>query len=143
MDDPSLMHCYRCGWVWRPRGAEVRLCPRCKSRKWEVPELHVIRPGKGLGVRDLKPDQRSTILEICERHGARNVRVFGSFARQQATPKSDLDLLVALDPGTSLFDQASLEIDLEEVLGRKVDVVPERGLRWTIRPQVLFEAVPL
>lgn len=75
--------------------------------------------------------------------GFSHVRVFGSVRRREATKTSDVDLLVDREESTSLLDRAALMTDLEEILQRKVDVVPEEGLHWLIRPQVLFEALPL
>jgi uncharacterized protein len=69
--------------------------------------------------------------------------VFGSVRRGEATKDSDIDLLVAPGPDASLLDRAALGCDLEELLGRKVDVVTDGGLHWLIRPQVLFEAAAL
>jgi len=86
---------------------------------------------------------RDQILRLAERHGARNVRIFGSVARGEAHPGSDLDLLVDLEPGRSLFDLGGLLTALQELLGRPVDVVTERGLRSRIRTRVLSEAVLL
>jgi predicted nucleotidyltransferase len=77
------------------------------------------------------------------RRGFRHVRVFGSVRRSQATPTSDVDLLVDREPGTSLLERAALGLELERLLRRKVDVVPEESLHWLLRPQVLFEAEPL
>lgn len=87
--------------------------------------------------------RRSDILVIAARHGARNVRVFGSVARGDARPDSDIDILVDLDPGRSLFDLGGLLYDLQALLGVDVDVVTEKGLRPRIRAQVIQEAVPL
>ena len=70
---------------------------------------------------------RDEILAIAQRHGASNVRVFGSVARGEAGPDSDVDILVDLELGRSLLDHAQLQIDLEALLGRKVDVVAARG----------------
>ena len=84
--------------------------------------------------------ERTTILDIARRHGAGNVRVFGSVARGDARPESDIDFLVDLEPGRSLFDLGGLAMDLEEFLGRPVDVVTERGLRERIRANVLRDA---
>ncbi|MFO0966282.1 MAG: nucleotidyltransferase family protein [Gemmataceae bacterium] len=86
---------------------------------------------------------RAAILETAARHGARNVRVFGSAARGEDDEESDIDLLVDLEPGRTLFDLGGLLIDLETVLGCHVDVVTERGLKARIRDRVLREAIPL
>jgi uncharacterized protein len=86
---------------------------------------------------------REEILAIARQHGASNVRVFGSVARGEASPDSDIDILVDLEPGRSLLDHAQLQIDLEALLGRKVDVVTARGLRPRLRDRVLQEAIPL
>ncbi len=87
--------------------------------------------------------RREAILEIARRHGARQVRLFGSIARGEATAESDIDVLVELEPGRSLFDLGGLLTDLETLLGRRVDVVTPAGLRERIRERVLREAVPL
>ena len=86
---------------------------------------------------------REEILAIARQHGASNVRVFGSVARGESGPDSDIDILVDLEPGRSLLDHAQLQIDLEALLGRKVDVVTARGLRPRLRDRVLQEAIPL
>jgi hypothetical protein len=91
----------------------------------------------------LLQEKRREILSIAARHGARNVRVFGSVARGDAGPESDLDILVDLEPGRSLLDHAALLLDLEAALGCKVDVLTERGLRARVREAVLREAVAL
>jgi uncharacterized protein len=87
--------------------------------------------------------KREAILATVERHRARNPRLFGSLARGEAGPHSDIDLLVDPQPGFSLFDHAALIADLEELLGRTVDVVPEPGLHPALRHRVLREAVPI
>jgi len=88
-------------------------------------------------------DHRDQIQEIASRHGAHDVRVFGSLARGEGEDRSDLDLLVSLEKGRTLLDLVSLKQELEEVLGRQVDVVTERALSPTLRPVVLREAVAL
>ena len=88
----------------------------------------------------LMREQRDAILRICAEHGARNVRIFGSFARDEAEEQSDLDLLVDLDPGRSAFDQVDLKLALEDLLGRNVDVVTESGIYWLLRRRILKEA---
>jgi len=92
---------------------------------------------------ELLKAKRREILAIAARHGARNLRVFGSVARGEAGPESDLDLLVEMDPDKSLMDHVALMQDLEDLLQRKVDVVSERALHWYIRDRVLAEATPL
>ncbi|CAG0958004.1 hypothetical protein METP3_00650 [Methanosarcinales archaeon] len=87
--------------------------------------------------------KRNEILHIATKYGARNVRVFGSIARGEATQDSDVDFLVDLEPGRSLFDLGGLLMDLQDLLGCKVDVVTERGLRSRFRDRVLKEAKPL
>ncbi|MEE8275520.1 MAG: nucleotidyltransferase family protein [Alphaproteobacteria bacterium] len=96
-----------------------------------------------MGVDQLVRTRRDEILRIAAEHGARNLRVFGSVARGDAGPESDLDILVELEDGRSLFDMGGLLMDLQDLLGCKVDVVTERGLRDRIRARVLREAVPL
>ncbi len=87
--------------------------------------------------------RREDILRVAVRHGARNVRVFGSVTRGEDDGNSDVDFLVEFDPGRSLLDHAGLQIDLEDLLGCKVDVASARGLRERIRDRVLEEAVSL
>lgn len=87
--------------------------------------------------------QRLQILELARRHGARNLRVFGSFARGDAGPESDLDLLVELEPGRNLLDMGELLMDLQDLLGRRVDLVTEPSLHWSIRERILKDARPL
>ncbi len=82
-------------------------------------------------------------MQLAAQHGARNVRVFGSMARGEADQRSDVDLLVDMDPGRSLLDLGGLLMDLRELLGCSVDVVTEKGLRRRIRERVLKEAVPI
>src|SRR3989338_6302007 len=90
-----------------------------------------------MGIQDLPKDKRQEILRISAKHGAVNVRVFGSFARGEARPGSDLDLLVDVGPNHSPFFPGGLLADLEELIGRRVDVVTSRGLHWYIRDRVL------
>ena len=96
-----------------------------------------------MDINALLQQKREEILRIAAQHGARNVRVFGSVARGDAGPESDIDFLVELEPGRSLLDHAALLLDLEQLLGRKVDVATERGLKERIRVRVLREAAPL
>ena len=87
--------------------------------------------------------KRAEILRVASAHGAAAVRVFGSVARGEAGPHSDVDLLVRMEPGRSLLDHVALWQELEDLLGCKVDVVSEKALHRLIRQQVLDEAVPL
>jgi predicted nucleotidyltransferase len=96
-----------------------------------------------VSLNELLHEKREDILRIAIRHGASNVRIFGSVARGEADSESDIDLLVDLEPGRSLFDLGGLLMDLQDLLGHKVDVVTERGLRERIRERVLREAVLL
>ena len=92
---------------------------------------------------DVLEKWRREILEIADRRGAKNIRVFGSFARGEAGPDSDLDLLVDMEPGRSLLDLGELMLDLGDLLGRKVDIVTETSLYWLLRRKILREARPL
>ena len=86
---------------------------------------------------------RERILQVAEHYGARRVRVFGSVARRQDDEDSDIDFLVDMEPGRSLFDLGGLLTDLEKLLNTKVDIVTERGLKDRIRDRVINEAVLL
>ena len=92
---------------------------------------------------ELIADRRDEILAVAARYGVTNVRVFGSVARREARPESDLDLLVTFPPTASLFDLIGLQQDLTELLGLRVEVASDRGLRDRIRATVMQEAVPL
>ena len=92
---------------------------------------------------ELLQSKRDDILRIAARYGAYNVRIFGSVARGEADEQSDIDFLVNMEPGRSLFDMGGLLADLEDLLGCNVDVVTEDGLRDRIRNRVLNEAVAL
>lgn len=94
-------------------------------------------------IAELLQTKRNEILEIARRHGARNIRVFGSIAREEEAPDSDIDLLVEFEADRDLFDHVALIDDLETLLDRKVDVVTEDSLHWYIRDRVLKEAIAL
>lgn len=91
----------------------------------------------------LRGERRDEILAIAKRHGARALRVFGSVARGQESPNSDLDLLVEWEPNRSLIDHAHLVEELEVMLGTRVHVATERSLHWYLRDRILAEATPL
>jgi predicted nucleotidyltransferase len=91
---------------------------------------------------NLKQKQED-IRRIALRHGARNVRVFGSAVHGELRADSDIDFLVDLDPDKSLFDLAELLLELQELLERKVDVVTEDSIYWLLKRRILKEAIPL
>lgn len=95
-----------------------------------------------MDIRELQR-RRHEILRLAASHGATNVRVFGSVARGEADERSDVDFLVEMRRGRSLLDLGGLLVDLQDLLGQRVDVVTERGLKARIRDRVLREAVPL
>lgn len=86
---------------------------------------------------------RGKTLDAASRRGLGEVRVFGSVARGEASGASDVDLLVAPGPRTTLFDLSGFALDVEEIVGRHVDVATPRGLKTRIKDQVLAEAVAL
>ena len=94
-------------------------------------------------IHELLHAKREDILRLAARHGAGHVRIFGSAARQEAGPESDVDVLVDLEPGRSLLDHVALQQDLTELLGRQVDVVVEGGISPYLQDRILKEAVPL
>jgi predicted nucleotidyltransferase len=94
-------------------------------------------------IEDLLREKREEILRIAEKHGARNIRVFGSVAHGEATESSDIDLLVDTAEKTSPWFPAGLIEELEGLLGRRVDVVTTNGLYWLLRRRILTEARPL
>lgn len=96
-----------------------------------------------MGIDELLAPKRFEILALGKKHGARNIRVFGSVARGEAGPQSDVDLLIELEPGRSLFDHAQLLLALQALLKRRVDVVTVAALRPQMRDRVLREAVAL
>ena len=92
---------------------------------------------------ELLHEKRDDVRRIAEKHGAHNVRVFGSVARGEAGPDSDVDLLVDVGPNTSSWFPAGLILDLTDMLGRRVEVVTSRALSPHLREHVLREALPL
>jgi predicted nucleotidyltransferase len=92
---------------------------------------------------ELRQGKRDDILRVAAHRGASNVRVFGSVARGDNDADSDVDFLVEMEPGRTLFDLSGLLLDLESLLQVHVDVVTERGLRPKVRDRVLSEAQPL
>ena len=87
--------------------------------------------------------KREEILQLAKEYGAYNIRVFGSVSRGEETETSDVDFLIDLEDGRSLLDVGGLVMDLQELLGKKVDVVTEEGLHWYIKKSIQSEAIPL
>jgi uncharacterized protein len=96
-----------------------------------------------MGIQEVIADKKEQILALAAKHGVLNVRVFGSVAKGTADEKSDIDFLVDMEKGRSLLDVGGLLMDLQELLGRRVDVVTENGLRKRICEAVLSHAVQL
>jgi predicted nucleotidyltransferase len=88
-------------------------------------------------------ERRDEVLAIAKQHGAHSLRIFGSTARGEARPNSDVDLLVELEPGRSLLDLVAIKQDIEDILGRKVDVLTEAALSPYFKQRVLQDAIPL
>ncbi|MBM0740249.1 nucleotidyltransferase family protein [Phormidium sp. CLA17] len=96
-----------------------------------------------MSLRNVLRGKRAEIFAIAAKYGASNVRVFGSVARGEEHPDSDIDFLMEIEPGRSLLDQIALMQDLERLLGRKVDVAEPETLHEKIRDRVLEEAISL
>jgi hypothetical protein len=94
-------------------------------------------------LQEIRSVRRDEILRLAAKRGARNVRVFGSVARGDNDETSDVDFLVEMEPGRTLFDLSGLLLDLQAALHSPVDVVTENGLRPRLRERILAEAVPL
>jgi len=92
---------------------------------------------------DLLHTKRQAVLEMAQRHGVTSIRVFGSVARGDDTEDSDVDFLVTTGPTVSSWFPAGLVLDLEQLLGRHIDIVTEAGLNPLLRDQVLTEAIAL
>jgi predicted nucleotidyltransferase len=92
---------------------------------------------------NLLSSHRADILKLAAKHGAKQIRVFGSVARDEADDDSDVDFLVEMETGRSLMDMGGLLMDLRDLLGRDVDVVSVQGLKARIRDRVLRECVPV
>lgn len=86
---------------------------------------------------------REAIIKAADKHGVTNVRLFGSVARGNAGPDSDIDILVDLEPGRNLFDLGGFLMDIQDILGRQVHVVTEGSVHWYIKNRILQEAQPL
>jgi uncharacterized protein len=120
------------------------MCPRCKSRLWAVPRTRP-KPLKptGLGVARVVGPHLREIRALARRYGVNSLRVFGSVARGEATPISDVDVLFESGSPLGLLKRAEFKAKLEALLGRRVDLAREESLKWYVRPQALADAVAL
>lgn len=129
----------RCG----TDGAEIARSPEGRAFIDPSARCHGVDDAPTTDLRQLVARHRAQILALARRFGASNVRIFGSVARGDAGPASDVDLLVEFAPDRSLLDHVGLELALQDLLGVKVDVVSEPALHRVIRDDVLREAVPV
>lgn len=96
-----------------------------------------------MNLNEIIKNHRDEILQLAAKYGAYNVRIFGSVARGESDESSDIDFLVEMEPGKTLFDLGGLLMDLQDLLSCKVDIVTDKGLRPRIRERVLQEAKSL
>ena len=97
----------------------------------------------GVTIGETISEKREAILRIAAKHGATQVRLIGSVARCEARPDSYVDLLVTWQDGTSLLDQAALKLELESLLGAKVDIASDGWVKPSIRESVYRDAIAL
>ena len=88
-------------------------------------------------------EKRNEIKKITSQYGAHHIRIFGSIANHVSSADSDVDFLIDLDKGRSLLDLGGLQMDLQKLLGCKVDLVTEKGLHWYLKDKILKEAKEL
>jgi uncharacterized protein len=119
------------------------ICPRCKSRLYDVPVVRPVVLGTRQGIDEILGPHRDVVLRLARNAGADGLWVFGSVRRRDAGPRSDVDLLVTWKPTVSLLDIATLADALDSELGRRVELVNRDDLHWAMAPQILSEAVPL
>jgi predicted nucleotidyltransferase len=96
-----------------------------------------------MGIEEILGSKREEILRIAAKHGVTSIRVFGSVARGDAGPESDVDFLIERGPNRTPWFPAGFIVDLEDLLGRRVDVASPNALHWYIKDRILSEAVPL
>jgi uncharacterized protein len=139
---PRLI-CLRCGYSWTPVRSPVVRCSRCKSKYWDVPRIRPLRLGTRLGIEEVVLPYRAAILDLARKYGVKELRVFGSVRRREATTNSDVDFLVEWKRPVSLLTYAGFRSDLEDLLGRRVDLANRGGLHPAIGPRIEAEAVPI
>lgn len=96
-----------------------------------------------MSLKTVLKQRRSEIFKIAGQYGVHNIRIFGSVGKETERSDSDVDFLVDLEKGRSLLDLGGMAFDLQRLLGRKVDIVTEKGLHWYIKKTILDEAEPL
>jgi uncharacterized protein len=101
------------------------------------------QPVTGLGINDMIGDKREAILELAAKYGASNVRVFGSVARGEARPDSDVDFIVKFPDNTSIFDMVGLWLDLTNLMGREVGLFADHPSGGRVMQVAIKEGVPL
>jgi predicted nucleotidyltransferase len=103
----------------------------------------MVRSTRGLGIDEIVGDKRQAVVDLAAKHGAFNVRVVGSVARGEARPDSDVDLLMTIPGPRSIFDLVGLWLDMQELLGRAVSIIPDSAADEDFIRSVLEDAVPL
>jgi uncharacterized protein len=101
------------------------------------------QPVTGLGINDIVGDKREAILELAAKYGATDVRVFGSVARGEARPDSDVDLLMKFPDDTSIFDMVGLWLDLKDLMEREISLISDSTQDERFMTRILKDAVPL
>ena len=96
-----------------------------------------------MSLKNALKQRRGEIIRIAHQYGVHNIRIFGSVRKETERPDSDVDFLVDLEKGRSLLDLGGMVFDLQQLLGRNVDIVTEKGLHWYLKETILNEAEPL
>ena len=103
----------------------------------------MVRSTRGLGIDEIIGDKRQAVVDLAARYGAFNVRVVGSVARGEAGPDSDVDLLMTIPGPRSIFDLVGLWLDMQDLLGRAVSIIPDSASDENFMRSVLEDAIPL
>jgi hypothetical protein len=114
-----------------------------KMQHANVDDLKRLQSRRNMITIDTLREKRDAVLQIARRYGASDIRIFGSLARGDTTEDSDVDLIVRFEPGRSLFDHGGLIMELQDLLGVRVDVISEGGMSNRFRTHVTMEAVQL
>ena len=105
--------------------------------------LKILGGESNMSINSSLQKKREEILTIAHEHGIQSIKLFGSVARQEDQNGSDIDLLVSFEEGRSLFDLIRFKQEIEDLIGRPVDVVTENSIHWTLKEDILSEATPL